>query len=99
MVISLYGGSCGVPQIITKIGRGENSSIADTLNLGSTICPTELCCNTIVRYVRAMQNQTGAAVSVHTIADGQVEAVEFLVDQATENCNIPLKQMKAPEHK
>jgi len=94
MIISLYGGSCGVPQIITKIGRGENSSIADTLNLGSTICPTELCCNTIVRYVRAMQNQTGAAVSVHTIADGQVEAVEFLVDQATENCNIPLKQMK-----
>jgi trk system potassium uptake protein TrkA len=48
----------------------------------------------IVRYVRAMENQTGAAVSIHTIADGQVEAVEFLVDSATRNCGVPLKQLK-----
>lgn len=94
MVVSLYGASRGVPQIITKLSRGENGSIADTMTLGSTVCPKELCCNTIVRYVRAMQNQTGAAVSVHTIADGQAEAVEFLVDASTKNCNIPLKQMK-----
>ena len=38
---------------------------------GSVISPKELCCNTIVRYVRAMKNQTGAALTVHTIADGQ----------------------------
>ena len=93
MVISLYAGSRGVPQIITKLSRGENS-IADALPLGSLICPKELCSNAIVRYVRAMENQTGAAVSVHTIADGQVEAVEFLVDSATRNCGIPLKQLK-----
>jgi trk system potassium uptake protein TrkA len=41
-----------------------------------------------------MENQTGAAVSVHTIADGQVEAMEFLVDGATRNCGVPLKEMK-----
>ena len=94
MVISLYGGSCNVGTIITKLSRGENSSIADSMNLGSLISPRELCCNHIVRYVRAMQNQTGAAVSVHAIADGQAEAVEFLVDKSTKNCGIPLKQMK-----
>ena len=94
MVVSLYGGSRNVPQIITKLSRGENSSIADSMNLGSLICPRELCSNNIVRYVRAMQNQTGAAVSVHSIADGQAEAVEFLVDSSTKNCGIPLKQMK-----
>ena len=94
MVVSLYGGSRGVPQIITKLSRGENSSIADSMNLGSLICPRELCSNNIVRYVRAMQNQSGAAITVHSIADGQAEAVEFLVDGTTKNCNIPLKQMK-----
>lgn len=98
MVISLYGESCGVPQIITKLSRGENNSIADTLKLGSTICPKELCCNTIVRYVRAMQNQTGAAVSVHSIAEGQAEAVEFLVDKTTKNCGIPLRQIKLKDN-
>ena len=41
-----------------------------------------------------LQNQTGAAVSVHAIADGQVEAVEFLVDGNTRNCGIPLKKLK-----
>ncbi len=93
MVISLYANSQNVPQIITKLSRGEGI-IANALPLGSVICPKELCSNNIVRYVRAMQNQTGAAVSVHTIADGQVEAVEFSLDSATRNCGVPLKQLK-----
>ena len=93
MVISLHGNARKVPQIITKLSRGENT-IADTLPLGSIICPKDLSCNAIVRYVRAMQNQTGAAVSIHTIADGQVEAVEFLVDGNTKNCGVALKQLK-----
>ena len=41
-----------------------------------------------------MKNQTGAAVSLHSIADGQAEAVEFLVDSTTENCGKPLKELK-----
>ena len=41
-----------------------------------------------------MQNQTGAAVSVHAIADGQAEAVEFLVEESTRNQGIPLKSLK-----
>ena len=94
MVISLYAGSRGVSQVITKLSRSENIPLADTMALGSTVSPRELCCNTIVGYVRAMQNQTGAAVSVHTIADGQAEAVEFTVDEATRNQGVPLKQMK-----
>ena len=94
MVISLYAGSRGVPQIITKLSRGENTKIADAMSLGSIIVPRELCSNNIVRYVRAMENQIGAAVSVHAIADGQVEAVEFLVDSTTKFCNTPLKSIK-----
>ncbi len=93
MITSLYGASRGVPQIITKLGRMENCLLADSLNLGSVICPRELCSNSIVRYVRAMQNQAGAAVSVHTIADGQAEAVEFQLDGSTIHCGEPLKRL------
>ena len=93
MLISLYAVSRQVPQVITKLSRGENS-IAGSLSLGSVICPKELCSNDIVRYVRAMENQTGAAISVHTIADGQVEAVEFLVDGSTKYRDTPLKKLK-----
>ena len=94
MVISLYGNSQGVPQIITKLGRMGSSGIVDDLPLGSLIYPKALCCNTIVRYVRAMQNQTEAAVSLHHIADGQVEALEFHVTETTKGCGIPLKNLK-----
>ncbi len=94
MIISLYGISRNVPQVITKLGHSENRNIIDSLSLGSIVSPKDLCCTEIIRYVRAMRNQTGAAVSLHTIADGQAEAVEFLVDGTTRNCGVPLKELK-----
>ena len=94
MIVSLYGMKQNVPLVITKLSRMDNRSIVDSLSLGSGVCPKELCCNSIVRYVRAMQKQTGAALSLRTIADGQAEAIEFLVDKHTHNCGVPLKQLK-----
>lgn len=94
MIVSLYATSRGVPQVITKLGHMGNRSVIDSLSLGSVICPRELVCSNIVRYVRAMENQTGAALSVHTIADGQAEALEFLVDEHTRHCGEPLKDIK-----
>ena len=93
MIISLYANSMGVPQVITKLGHISNQTVIDTLKLGSVVCPKELAANNIVRYVRAMQNQSGAALSVHAIADGQVEAMEFHVDENTVGCGIPLKNL------
>lgn len=93
MMISLYGHSHGVPQIITKIGRVEDSRMLGSLPLGSIISPKELCCSSIVRYVRAMRNQEGAAIAVHFIADGKAEAIEFLVDKDTLHTGEPLKNL------
>lgn len=93
MITSLYADQ-KVPQVITKVADKSSNAIINSLGLGSVICPKELCCNDIIRYVRAMQNQTGAALSVHFIADGQVEAMEFLVDSNTLNCGVPLKKLK-----
>lgn len=94
MILSMYANARGVNQTVTKLSREEIISIANTMALGSIISPKELCSNIIVRYVRAMENQTGAAVSVHAIADGQAEAVEFLVDEHTPNCGVPLRDMR-----
>lgn len=94
MITALYATSCGVPQVITKLSQAGNYTLAGDLSIGSIICPRELCSNEIVRYVRAMENQTGAATAIHTIADGRVEALEFVVDESTRNCGIPLKDLK-----
>ena len=64
------------------------------MRLGSIVCPKDLCCDTIVGYVRALEAQTGAAISVHNIVDGQAEAVEFRVAEKTKHCGEPLKNIQ-----
>ncbi len=94
MVVSMYAGTKEVPSIVTKLGRIDNQNLIHDLDLGSVIRPKQLCSDTIIRYVRAMQNQSGAAVSVHGIADGLVEAIEFTVEKGTPHCGVPLKDIK-----
>ncbi len=94
MVVSMYANVQGVPHVITKLGHIGNQHLINNLELGSVIRPQALTTSNIVRYVRAMQNQSGAAVSVHIIADGQVEAIEFEVDASTQHCGKPLKDIK-----
>ncbi|MGN0356042.1 MAG: Trk system potassium transporter TrkA [Muricoprocola sp.] len=94
MVIAMYGSSYHVPQLITKIARIKNNSLLNRLDIGSVISPKELCCNTITRYVRAMEGQMGEVVTVHSIADGQAEAMEFVVTEKTLHCNETLKNIK-----
>lgn len=94
VIISMYGSTCDIPQIITKLDHVSDTKILDKLPVGSVICPRKLCCNNILRYVRAMQNQAGAAITIHSIADGQAEAMDFVVDEFTNHCGEPLKNIK-----
>ena len=93
LMISMYATSAGVAQVVTKVSRLESSPLLDSLSVGSLVFPQELVCNTIVRYVRAVKNQVGAAISVHTIAGGLAEAAEFLVDETTLHVDEPLKKL------
>ena len=93
VILSLYATSIGVPTVITKLGRAENPEILDQLSIGSTVCPKELCTNAIIRYVRAMENSVDAALTVRSIADGQAEAIEFMVDEYTKHKGEPLKDI------
>lgn len=94
LVLAMYGTAVPVPQVITKLSRIENLRLLDHLSNGTVVSPQELSCETIVRYVRAMQNQIGAAVTVHGIADGGAEALEFIVDEHTPNRDVPLRDLK-----
>jgi trk system potassium uptake protein TrkA len=94
MLVAVYGSGWGVPQVITKLSRVEDSKILDSLPVGSVISPRKLCSTSILRYVRAMDHQAGAAITVHSIADGAVEASEFLVTEQTLHCGKPLREIK-----
>ena len=94
LIISLYGTSCGMPKVITKLGRMDDAALIESLPVGSVVSPRKLCCSNILRYVRALHNQAGAALTIHSIAEEQAEAIEFPVDENTLNRGVPLKELK-----
>ena len=93
MVTSSYAHMANIPEIVTKLGRGDEAKLTDLMPIGSVVCPKDLCTSHIVRYVRALQETKGAALTVHRIAEGQIEAIEFVVDEDTEYQGIPLKDV------
>lgn len=98
VIMSMYGSARGVPQVVTKVNRMESVGMLKNLDIGSIISPKELCSTQIVQYVRAMQNQTGAAIAMHHIADGQAEALEFRVDKETLFAGKPLKDIQLKQN-
>ena len=94
MITAMYVRSVGVSQVITKLSRTESSNILDSLNLGSVVCPKEICSNSIVGYVRGMKIHSGSSVAVHRIADGKAEATEFHVTKDTMNLGVPLRKVR-----
>lgn len=93
MIVSMYASSIGVDQVITKINRIESPALLNNLNIGSVISSTHISGENIARYVRAMGNKSGAALTVHPIANGQAEAMEFLLDEGSKYLNTPLKDV------
>ena len=94
IVTSMYANLNNVSNIVTKLGRGEETDLIENMPIGSVVCPKQLCTMHIVRYIRAMQNKEGAALTVHRIAAGNAEAIEFMVDENTRHIGDQLKNIK-----
>ncbi len=93
MIVSMYAVSQGVDKVITKINRIESPDLLNGLNVGSIINSPHLSSMSIAQYARAMEKKSGSALTVHPIAGGQVEAVEFVIDNDAKFVGQPLKQI------
>ncbi len=93
VIISLYAQTMGIDNVVTKMDHIGSTRIHDALGLGTVVCPQELCCNEIVTYIHALKNKTGAALSVHTFADDQLEALEYRVTTDTPHRGVALKDI------
>lgn len=96
VLISLYGKSREVPQVITKQDHADSiTDIVQSLSLGSIVSPKTLCCDLILRYLRALRDPSGETVlTVQTIAGGKVQASEFRIREDSLNRGKPLREMK-----
>ncbi len=81
-------------RVITELGNTKFSSIYATLPLDSVIRPKQLTGESIVRYVRGMQNTVGSNVeTMYKINGGEVEALEFRVREESAVTGKPISQL------
>jgi trk system potassium uptake protein TrkA len=95
LIISLYAMHQGVPKVIAKCNRQNYAGIARSVGLDSVISPKFITASHILRVVRGMQNSHGSVMnSLHRIADGGAEAMEFTVSPSTKYLNTPLRHLR-----
>ncbi len=95
LIISLYAMQQGLPKIIAKCNRENYISIARAVGLDSVISPKFITSSHILHLVRGMQNSQGSVMnSLHRIADGKAEAMEFTVGPSARYLGVPLKELR-----
>ena len=91
IVLSLYAKQMGVQVAITKSNRTQYADLMRTMGVDTVISPKMNCAEEIVRYVRAMDNSIGGQMqTLHQIAGGKAEAMEFYADDTTRGLGVPL---------
>lgn len=95
LIISLYAMQQGISKVITKCNRQNYAGIVRSLGLDSVVSPKFVTASNIVHVVRGLQNSKGSVMnSLHRIADGGAEAMEFTVGPGTNHLGVPLKELK-----
>ena len=95
IITSLYARSSGVPKIITKVNRELFNGLLEGAGLDSTVSPKALVAQQLTAYVRALSASRGGGMeSLHRLADGKAEALEFLVDESSRLAHKALRELK-----
>ncbi len=95
IITSMFVKNLSDCKIITKINRTHFSDLLENSGLDSIVTPKDIVAQQITRYVRALNNSIGGSMeTLHRVADGQVEAMEFRVDKDAACIGIPLKNLK-----
>ncbi len=95
IITSLYAMRCEVPKIVTKVNRSHLSGMLGGFGIDSVVTPKELVALQLVSYVRALSDSLGSSMeTLHRLADGKVEALEFKVSGGARCVGIPLRELR-----
>ena len=93
-ILSLYAQQKVRTKVITKLNHLEYNEVIRALDLDTIVNPKLLTAQRILQYVRGMHNGMGSNVeTLYRLMDGQVEALEFMVQPGSDMTNIRLADM------
>ena len=100
IMLSLYVNKISEAKVITKIKKVTFEEVVQDLNIGSIIDPKKIIAESILRYVRALQNSFGSNVeTLYRLIDNKVEALEFNVNSNDERLiGKPLMDIKLKDN-
>jgi trk system potassium uptake protein TrkA len=89
--LALFAKTVSNAKLVAKVNRLSYDDIIDKLEIGSVIYPKYITADTIVQYVRAMQNSLGSNVeTLYQILDNRAEALEFAIREESSVTGKPL---------
>lgn len=95
IVLSMYAKQLGIEKIVTKCNRMQYANMFRKLGIDSVVSPKLNTAEEIVRYVRAMENSSGGRmITLHHIADGKAEAMEFVAASDSKTLGVPLTDLE-----
>ena len=95
LIISLYASQHGISKTVTKCNRQNYVGLAHSIGLDSVISPKMITASLILHRVRGMENSQGSVMnSLHRIAEGEAEAIEFTATNHTKHLGVALKNLK-----
>lgn len=99
IMLSLFAKSLSKAKLITKVHRIAYDEIIDELDIGTVIYPKYITAESIIQYVRAMQNSIGSNIeTLYRLNDNRVEALEFIVKEDSPVAGIPLQQLNLKDN-
>jgi len=94
ILLTLYAGSISKAKVVTKINRISFDRVIESLDLGSVVCPRNICAEIILSYVRARQASLDSNLEVlYRLFGNRAEAMEFSVREKSDVTGIPLKDL------
>lgn len=95
ILLSIFAKKSGSRKVITKVNRIEYDNITSQLDLDSVVHPKNITADTIISYVRAMNNSSSSNIeTLYNLIKGKVEAAEFTVHEGSPIVGKPLMELK-----
>lgn len=92
--LALFAKTISNAKLVAKVNRLAFDDVIDNLDIGSVIYPKYITSDTILQYVRAMQNSIGSNVeTLYHILDNKAEALEFAIRDNSPVVGIPLSEL------
>ena len=94
IVSAMYAKRCGVAKTVVKVNLRHFSGMFDDSG-DSMVTPREIVSQQIISYVRALDNSASSSCieTLHKVAGGRIEAMEFKVGEGARCLGTPLKDL------